>query len=128
MIFDEANSFGENVQDYEEEFQIGLFNQSKELIENFDVPVASKKQAESSDEPMSKPKSSDESIPVDFEEDLGQASQVQPTDSGGTSSENSQGPTESQTIGGSRESGGNSYRSWKYKQYHQSDLIISDVS
>ena len=60
---------------------------------------------------MDDPKSSDESILVDSEEDLRQPSQVQPIDSGGTSSENSQGPTESQTAGDSIESGGNASKS-----------------
>ena len=80
--FDEANTFGENVLDYEDDFQIGLFNQSKELIDNSDVRTASKIQAESSDKHVSKPNSSNESNPVDSEEDLGQSSQVHPQTQG----------------------------------------------
>ena len=55
VIFDEANTFGENVQDYEEDFQIGLYKRSEEQILDSNVPAKDENPTKTPAEPVQEP-------------------------------------------------------------------------
>ena len=128
VIFDEVNTFGENVKDYDEDFQIGLYKRSEEQILNSDVPTKDENKTETPAEPVQEPGSQEVgsnpgSIPS---EEPSTETLDEGKDSDGTSDNTTSATNSNQGDGGNTNSMGN--RAWKYQRSHPTELIISDAN